>query len=390
MADVLYIEGCDFDEFPPGGTLNFTRQMLKVFGNRLALVGICTDDTPVGKWVKKELNGVEYDFFAIWRRKKTVAKPLIPARLSDYIRFKHYKKEILSIGIRDVFISQQEVMMAVSHWDWSNICYFFPGVANQLQISRYRYAWLLSGLFEKVFFRAVTSANIILAAADDESIRRMVGRSRGLLTWDRIISFPTRVDTSIFHPASKIVCRNDAEFPEDAIVIVTCGRIHWVKGWRFLIDVFCVFRRSFPNAHLCFIGDGHDRGKVEDYAKETGVADRVRVTGFQSPQQVATYLNAADLYVTGSYREGWATVMIEALSCGIPMVSTNVSSARVIITEDRNGYVIEDRDREKFAEAMRKAIALENVAEFSLAESEKYALKYLGRDLGLMFPPLRA
>ena len=292
--------------------------------------------------------------------------------------------------MRDVFISEQEVMMAVSLWNWDSVCYFFPGVANQLQISRYRYAWLLSGLFEMVFFRAVTSANVILAAADDESIRRMVERSRGLLTRDRIISFPTRVDTSIFHPASKIVCRSDAEFPEDAIVIVTCGRIHWAKGWRFLIDVFRVFRRSFPNAHLCFIGDGQDRGKVEGYAKETGVADRIRVTGFQSPQQVATYLNAADLYVTGSYREGWATVMIEALSCGIPMVSTNVSSAREIITEDRNGYVIEDRDREKFAEAMRKAIALENVAEFSLAESEKYALKYLGRDLERIFPPLRA
>lgn len=49
----LLIEGCDFVDYPTGGQLSFARQMMRTFGNRLALVGISTDDTPVGVWLKK-------------------------------------------------------------------------------------------------------------------------------------------------------------------------------------------------------------------------------------------------------------------------------------------------------------------------------------------------
>ena len=77
------------------------------------------------------------------------------------------------------------------------------------------------------------------------------------------------------------------------------------------------------------------------------------------------------------------------LSCGLPIVTTNVSSAHEIINEGCNGYVVEDRDPEKFADAMRKALILEDVKEFSIKESEKYALKYLARDLGNIFTPLK-
>lgn len=387
---MLFIDTLDFERFPPGGTLNFARQMLLAFGDRLCLVGVVTDDTPVGRWVDKQINGLTYKFFAIGRYTMTASKPFIPPRLTGYLQLRRYRKEIMSLGITSAFTQSHEVIMATSGWEWNNLCFRFPGAENPLSISRYSGANLLSGLFDRMFFPAVRRADVIMAAADEKSIKEMITRSNGAISRAQVVQFPTRVDTSIFHPASTLECRADVGFPEDATVIVTCGRVHWAKGWKFLIDAFCIFRQSHTNAYLCFIGDGQDRGKVEEYAKETGTDDRVRITGTQTPQQVAKYINAADLFVFGSYREGWATVLIEALSCGIPIVSTNVSSAGEIITEGRNGYVVEDRDTEKFAEAMRKAITLENSAELSLAKSQKYALKYLARDLEKIFPPLKA
>ncbi len=62
---ILLIEICNFTDYPIGGYLSFAKQMLTAFGNQLALVGLATDDMPVGEWVKREIDGVVYDYFAI-------------------------------------------------------------------------------------------------------------------------------------------------------------------------------------------------------------------------------------------------------------------------------------------------------------------------------------
>jgi len=388
IAKVLYIEGCDFERFPAGGTLNFALQMLKVFGNRLALVGISTDETPVGRWVRKNLNGVEYDFFAVRHRDKMADKPLIPSRLSDYIQFSRHKKNIMSLGIRDAFVREQEVLLAVCNWGWNNVCYFFPGTANPLRISRYRYSWLLSWLFERMFFRAVTSTDVILAAADDESIREMICRSRGLLTEERITPFPTHVDTSVFYPVQRRAARNFLGLPHEKQIIVTSGRIHWAKGWDLLTKAFKLFINKNGNSLFYFIGDGEDRPRLLDYVKSEGLSDCVRVTGYQTPENVSKYLNAADLFVMGSLSEGWPTAMVEALACGKPMVSTKVSGASSIITQNVNGLVVDDRNPRKFAQAMADALELKDAAGHNARETEKYALKNLKQNLEKAWPVL--
>jgi glycosyltransferase involved in cell wall biosynthesis len=388
MQKVLFIDTVDFESFHPGGTLNFARQMLAAFGDRLCLVGVVTDDTPLGKWTKREINGVSYSYFPYARRQLRTKKPLIPSRLVAYWNLRRYQKEIMSLGIRSAFMQTHEVVMATGSWGWDHLCFRFPGVENPLSISRYKGAGLLAQWFDRAFFPTVSRADVILAAADKESILGMVNRSKGKITADQVVSFPTRVDTAVFRPMQEVECRKAVGLPGDAVVLATCGRIHWAKGWKFLIDVLRSYLKSCPNAYLCFIGDGEERINLEKYAAEKGVADRVRVTGFQSPREVAVYLNAADMYVTGSYVEGWATVMLEALACGLPIISTKVSSASEIVTDGRNGYVMVDRDVELFVEAIGKAFALGNVTEFSLETSEKYAVKNLARDMGKLFSSL--
>jgi glycosyltransferase involved in cell wall biosynthesis len=387
---VLFIDALNFDDYPPGGTLNFARQMLAVFGDRLCLVGNVTDDTPVGKWVKKRIGGWTYDFFAIGRSQPIARRPLVPSRLTGYLRLRRHKKEILSLGIDSAFMQSHEVLLAASGWGWKNLCFRFPGVENPLCVSRYPGAKLLGGIFDRLFFPALSHTTLILAAADEDSIHDMVRRSHGHVAPERVVQFPTRVDTLVFRPASRTKERAAVGFSPDATLIVTSGRIHWAKGWKLIIDAFREFRRQRPNSHLFFIGDGQDRLKLKRYAADEGLVGRVHVTGYQNPRQVATYLSAADVFVLGSFKEGWSTVMVEALSCGLPIVSTSVSSARAIVAEGRNGYIVVDRNPIKFAEAMERALALQNAAEFSLSESGKYALHSLGSDLEKLFPPLGA
>lgn len=388
MPKVLLIDTIDFESFPPGGTLNFARQMLKVFGNKLALVGVVTDKTPVGRWVKKEIDGTTYDFFAIGRRQATPRKPFVPPRLSGYLQLRRYRKEILALGPRAAFVQSHEVMMALSDWGWEALCFRFTGVFNPLLTARYRGSALLARPLEQAFFKTLRRATLVLATADEKAIAEMIGRSKGRVRREDLARFSTRVDTSVFRPMERGACRARLGFPTDATLLTTCGRLHWIKGWDFLIDTFGHFLRARPNALLCFIGDGQDRARIEAYAQRAGVADRIRITGFQKPEQIAAYLSCADLYVSGSHEEGWATTMIEALSCGLPIVATVVSGAREIVTEGRNGFVLEARDPQAFADASLRALQLPGVEAFSLKEAEKYALKRMRHDLEELFPPL--
>ncbi|MCG8570242.1 MAG: hypothetical protein MJB14_08895 [Spirochaetes bacterium] len=92
-CDALLIESCDFMNFPTGGQLSFAKQLIASFGNRFALVGICTDETPVGKWVIKSIDGVDFWFFGIGRRSITPEKPLIPERIKSAMQLIFYKKK---------------------------------------------------------------------------------------------------------------------------------------------------------------------------------------------------------------------------------------------------------------------------------------------------------
>ena len=390
MSDVLLIEGCNFENYPIGGQLTFAQQMMKAFGNRMALVGISTDDIPIGKWIEKEIDGIKYDFFAYAHRKPSSKKPLIPARITSYMNLKPYRKEIIGKGIPYVFVRAPESLASIIDWGFREICYYFPGVENTLSISKYSLAKPLAGLFDKWFLPKVAKADRILAAADDEAIDQLVKRSKGHIQRDQIIKMPTRIDTDIFHSGDKETARSRLDLELDKLVLVTTGRLHWVKGWKLILRSFERFSHKHRDSILCFVGDGADRPKLEAEVSSLNLEDRVIITGFQTPDIVSDYLRASDLFVMGSEKEGWSTSMVEALATSLPIISTRVSSAYSIIKEGINGYVVNSRDPEEFCAYITKGLYLKRdiIDRFSTEEVKKYALKDLARDIGRVWKPL--
>ena len=134
---VLLIEGSDFETFPAGGQLTMARALIKLFGDRLALVGMNKDDESTGRWIRKEIAGKAYPFLSVAHSKPSGKRPLIPKRLTFYAGLRRFKRSILSLGCREAFIQAPEALLAVSHWHWDSLCFWFPGVENQLKASRY-------------------------------------------------------------------------------------------------------------------------------------------------------------------------------------------------------------------------------------------------------------
>jgi glycosyltransferase involved in cell wall biosynthesis len=371
---ILVIEICDYNSYPIGGYLSFAKQLLTAFGDQLVLVGLSTDDTPVGVWVKKEINNVTYDFFAVRKSNISNKKSIIPGRLKSYFAVRKYRKEIFKHGIENVFVQTPEVLFAIHQINSINLCTRIPGVENPLSISRYWYGKYFAKFFDILFFHALRKSNTILASADKFAIIDFLKRGNNVLHSERVIQFPTRVDTKIFQPVKKELARDILGINSSKLVIVTTGRLSALKGWKFMLESYIEFLLDYPDSIFIFLGDGEDRPKIQEFIKNKNIQHNVQLAGRLSHEKLALYLNASDVYVMGSFIEGWATSLVEAVACAIPVVCTNFSSAKELVEDGYNGFVIETHVKKIFSNAIKECLKIpqQNLIEKS-DEMQKYA-----------------
>jgi glycosyltransferase involved in cell wall biosynthesis len=383
LPRILFIEACNFVNAPQGGQLTAARMLIRALGARMALVGWTDDpEAPIGRWHKRIIDGMEYDFLAtVYVPSARHKRPLIPARAKCWFQFKWHGRAILSCGITNILTREPTVMMALPFTPAHNVCFWFPGIEPALSISRYGWAKRFAPLFDTILnLRLRRTAGTILAAADSEAIVELRQRARGVLDKCVIRTFPTRVDTECFHQGVQSVVRQSLSLPLTEKILVTSGRLHRAKGWPLLLDAFELFLSRHGNSRLVFVGDGADRPALEQAVAKKRLSERVFLAGHKPPEQLSLYLQAADLFVMGSEKEGWSTSLVEALACGLPIVTTRFSSADSIVLNGRNGFVVE-RNPVIFARAMEDALNLSGVGEFSHREVDKYALVNLAASL---------
>jgi glycosyltransferase involved in cell wall biosynthesis len=332
------------------------------------------------------IDNIYYDYFPYLYLPKQSKKPLIPLRLQNYFALRKYKKEIQTLKLKNVIIQSPDTALAIMNFCFENICYRFAGTDNPLSLSRYKIARSFAFIYDKFFLPKLSRINLLLAAADKESIDQLILRSKGSLKKEKIIQFPTRVDTKIFKSLPKLHIRKKLQIPAEHLIIVTTGRLGWFKGWKFMIDSFKIFLLDHHEAHLYFIGNGEDYNKIYSYISDINETSHIHLIGSKPPETIADYLNAADLFIMGSYKEGWSTSLIEAVVCGTPVCVTNFSSAKDIIENGINGYVAINHNEKIFAELMNKSIKIERILLPREIDIEKYASSNLKRDLLKTWP----
>jgi glycosyltransferase involved in cell wall biosynthesis len=200
--------------------------------------------------------------------------------------------------------------------------------------------------------------------------------------------FPTRVDTDKFKPISKNEAREMLNLEKDKIIIVACGRLSWFKGYDLILNAVDSLIKGGLDIKVIFVGDGEDRVKLVKKIQKLGISESTQLTGFIPHSEVNIYLNAADLCVVASTREGWSLAMLEILACGKPLVSTDVGCSNAMIRSGHNGFVVKERNPILFANAITKALELKNAREASLKIAARYSTKTLVSDLGLLWQPL--
>ena len=371
----IIIEVCNYVDHPPGGQLNFARLLLRTYGDKVATVGYPnTSDDPIGKWFEKaDASGAIRDHFNMGPVQTAETKYFFPRRLRGLIDYIRYSGKIHEHPCKHFFVQEHALMIGLRKSLVSSVCYRFPGVESQLAKSRFKWAIPLTRLFDFIFYRATRKADILLASADEEAVEEMRSKSFGYVDKRDVHFFPTRVDTEVFKKKSNFKRSGSIRF-------ISCGRLHWVKGWRLILEALASLKHDLDFRYT-YVGDGPDREEFLHAVDELGMADRVELTGFLGPGGIAQRLQHSDLYLMGSVMEGWPTTLVEAYVVGLPMVTTSVSGARMIVEEGRNGYVCASRSVDDFLACIRRALELDPQEVANFNQPGQYGLVGLRRDL---------
>ncbi len=107
-------------------------------------------------------------------------------------------------------------------------------------------------------------------------------------------------------------------------VLLYLGRLGYRKGLPRLLEAFARLRR--PELRLLLLGDGPLRGPLQRRAVRLGIADRVRFAGFGDRGTVRDWLQRAACLVHAADYEGFPLVLLEAMACGIPIVTTRIGA----------------------------------------------------------------
>lgn len=157
-------------------------------------------------------------------------------------------------------------------------------------------------------------------------------------------------------------------------VIVAVGRLDPVKNYPMLIDAFALLRSQRP-ARLIIFGEGSEHDALSAQVKALALTDSISLPGFV--QNLPKEINASDLFVLSSKVEGLPGALIQALGCGLRIVSTDCETGpREILDGGKWGTLVPLDDTAALAQAMATALATppqppaaEWTSQFSLARA---------------------
>lgn len=170
-------------------------------------------------------------------------------------------------------------------------------------------------------------------------------------------------------------------------LVVACGRLTEQKGFPDLLEAFARVRQVIP-ASLWIVGEGKQRPLLEQKIQRLGLADAVRLLGFQpNPYK---YMAAADLFVLSSLYEGFGNVIVEAMACGAPVIATNCPSGPAEIIEDGvNGLLVPPGNVEALAQAILKVLThpdlKHRLAEAGKARAQDFHSQTIASAYGQLF-----
>lgn len=141
--------------------------------------------------------------------------------------------------------------------------------------------------------------------------------------------------------------------------LISIGRLDKNKNHQFLIDVVLELKNRKIPIHLTIVGEGNQRSALQEKITRLDLSNQISLVGSQ--ERVEAFLWNTDLYVHGAITEGFGLTLIEAMSCGLPVVCTDGKGNRDLIQEGENGFMVGERNPKLVADKIEILLKNDNL-----------------------------
>lgn len=181
------------------------------------------------------------------------------------------------------------------------------------------------------------------------------------------------VDTSLFRPLDKIKSKSLIQADKDHKIILFVGRIEPLKGIDVLLYAMKIFHEKNPKLRVCLFVVGGDVSqkrslwtkelkKLDEIRKLLNLETSVKFVGRKSQQKLPYYYNASEFVLMPSHYESFGMAALEAMACGVPVITTNVAGISGIF----------DKDHEKLITSANNPLELSEKMEYLLTNKSAH------------------
>lgn len=166
------------------------------------------------------------------------------------------------------------------------------------------------------------------------------------------------VNSDVFYNRDKIELRNQLGLPLDKKIFLFAGNFNIEKGLKHLINAFYLITKKHSDVLLYIVGSGPLEQEIKEQIKTLGIENTVRLCGRIPHSEIPQYLGAADFLCLPSLREGCPNIVLEALSSGTPVLSSEVGAVPDILASAGVplGLLSPPEDSDALANNMEKAL----------------------------------
>lgn len=347
-----------------GGIDTFIRGIIKASPDdiEISVVGLTTDPEarPVGLWTRCKIANRIVPFFPVGYYRNPRSRSRIPLSLQLTTGIVKYFRRCTSgcdvlefhrVEPAMLFLRDRRPKNAFAHSDMDAIRSSHSDV--RWKIMPWLYFWI-----ERM---TLSSMNSVFGVRADNI---KVYRDRYPNMAERFRFIPTWMDPDVFYPATEIVRKRLREllgarlgFKGGERVIISVGRLDTSKNPLLLVEGFALVARNVPDVRLIVVGDGVLRNEIQERISKLCLGDRVIMTGLRSSHEVADLLRLSDCFVLTSAYEGMPMCVLEALGCGIPVVTTRVGEVERIVKPGINGEILSEATPEGLKESLERCLA---------------------------------
>lgn len=232
-----------------------------------------------------------------------------------------------------------------AHWAYPD------GVAAAILAKRLRVPFVITvrgddiNVFLETFGRrfwirwALSSADRIIALSQELKDKVVAAG----VAAERVAVIPNGINTDAFYPIDRAQARARLGLPAEGRIVLSVGRLHESKGFPLLVEAVGRLRHKFPDLQIYIVGapdhEADARPAIREAAARYNIERRVHLVGPQDPALLKFWYNAANVFCLPTSREGSANVLIEAMACGVPCISTPVGGNAGIVNSEKVGIL---------------------------------------------------